>query len=43
MDSSDNHVIIDLLMKVVSIEKAGDEAWAGVAAIDRGEETISIR
>ncbi|GAX73629.1 hypothetical protein CEUSTIGMA_g1080.t1 [Chlamydomonas eustigma] len=28
-------------LKVVSVEKAGDEAWAGVAAIDRGEETAS--
>lgn len=26
-------------MQVVSVEKAGDEAWAGVAGIDRGEDS----
>lgn len=29
-------------LKVVPIERAGDEAWAGVAAIDRGESKTSI-
>lgn len=24
-------------MQVVKVETAGDEAWAGVAAVDRGE------
>jgi hypothetical protein len=30
-------------LQVVSIEKAGDEAWAGVAAIDKGDSPTSTR
>jgi hypothetical protein len=29
-------------MQVVPIERAGDEAWSGVAAIDRGDASTSF-
>lgn len=29
-------------LKVVQIERAGDEAWAGVAALDKGEQPTSL-